>query len=67
MKVGDLVRFKNSRSASGKVYLIVRTGEALGRLRGIRQKVWVYPDPDDYLYTNNHYYDHVFEVVSESR
>lgn len=67
MKVGDLVRFKNSRSARSKVYLIVRTGEAQGRFRGIRQKVWLYPDPDDYLYADNHYYDHVFEVVSESR
>ena len=67
MKVGDLVRFKNPMNARGKVFLIMRT-----EMAGFDQKVWIYPDPDadegyDYTDDDNYYYDHYFEVVSESR
>ncbi len=63
MKVGDLVRLKNRIGVSGNVFLIVRK---------VHRKVWIYPDPDadegyDHTDDKNYYYDHYFEVLSESR
>ena len=65
MKVGDLVRFKNP---GGEVFLIMRT-QVAGPY-GQKLKVWICPDPDegfDHTDEDNYYYDHYFEVVSESR
>jgi hypothetical protein len=67
MKVGDLVRFKNQRQTCGKVFLIMRI-----EMDGFRQKVWIYPDPEadevyDHTDDDNYYYNHFFEVISESR
>ena len=69
MKVGDLVGFKNVTGVPGRVsdklFLIMRTQDS-----GLSLKVWIYPDPDEgYDHTDdlNYYYDHYFEVVSESR
>ena len=71
MKVGDLVRLKNTTGVRGKVYLIMRT--AMSEPTGLYQKVWIYPDLEadqaryDHTDDYNYYYDHLFEVVSESR
>ena len=66
MKVGDLVRFKNRTAVRGNVFLVMRT-----EVEGFDQKVWIYPDPDsdeyDHTDDDNYYYDHFFEVISESR
>ena len=69
MKVGDLVRFKNTVGVRGKVFLIMRL---VREWDSFEQKVWIYPDPDadegyDHTDDENYYYDHFFEVVSESR
>ena len=76
MKVGDLVKFKNTIGVSDRVFLIMRT-EAVGFDQNVwrsegrqKQKVWIYPDPDgEYDHTDdlNYYYDHYFEVINESR
>ena len=64
MKVGDLVKFRPACWAAG-VFLIMRTQES-----ALSLKVWIYPDPDegfDHTDDDNYYYDHYFEVISESR
>ena len=79
MKVGDLVKFKNTIGVRDKVFLILRT-EMVGfeqnarqtEMVGFEQKVWIYPDPDadegyDHTDDDNYYYAHYFEVISESR
>ena len=65
MKVGDLVKFRNTMGVSGKMFLIMRTQDS-----GLSLKVWIYPDPyEGYDHTDddNYYFDHYFEVISESR
>lgn len=66
MKVGDLVKFRNTMGVSGKMFLIMRTQES----SGLSNKVWIYPDPDegyDHTDDDNYYFEHYFEVISESR
>ena len=65
MKVGDLVKFRAAMGVGGKVFLIMRTQDS-----GLSLKVWIYPDPDegyDHTDDDNYYFDHYFEVISESR
>ena len=69
MKIGDLVKFKNTAGVRGNVFLVMRASSSLF---GANQKVWIYPDPDadegyDHTDEDNYYYAHFFEVVSESR
>lgn len=72
MKVGDLVKFKNSMNNQGfldKAFLVVR---AEPTVVGKPQRVWIYPDADpeglyDHTDEYNYYYDRYFEVISGSR
>ncbi len=65
MKVGDLVKFKNTLGVSGNVFLILRTGEE----KEGQTKVWIYPSLNGGSPTGdiNYHFAHYFEVLNESR